>query len=239
VPFNGSSIHTAFGNAIHNTNKAILVDNLADENIKSFFQKEFRSLLKELPIEEKEKIVTDKYTKETVQDMMNKGESLSRQSIQQLHKDFPGFKIISAEGLIYEPILSYTGTPINYKGFLDLVITTPEDEIVIIDWKTCSWGWKEEKKNDTIVTRQLAFYKHFLSQQQKIDPKKIRTYFGLIKRTAKKDNIEIFESKVGPKKIKNALKVINDMLYNVEHGNLPKNKLSCEYCPFKNTKDCP
>ena len=213
----------SFGIAVHETIKDILNDDLLD--IKSNFQKKFKHELKRLPAQFKSQIVTDKRTKETVQDMMNKGESLCLASIKQLHIDFPGFKVISAEGKLIEPIKEYVSKLFEFKGYIDLILVTPDEQIIILDWKTTSWGWDVKKKSDKIISYQLVYYKHFISQQFGIDPEKIKTFFALIKRTAKKDNIEIFETVVGKKKIENSLKVLNGMLYNIEHKNFPKNKL--------------
>ena len=32
-----------------------------------------------------------------------------------------------------------------FKGFIDLVVKTPDGKYHIIDWKTCSWGWDAQR----------------------------------------------------------------------------------------------
>ena len=68
------------------------------------------------------------------------------------------------------------------------------------------------------------------------------TSFGdLLKRTAKKNKAEIFKVTSGNKKIENSLKLLEKAIYNIEHGNFLKNRLSCTSgygCEFYNTKYC-
>ena len=113
-----------------------------------------------------------------------------------------------------------------------------DDIYHILDWKTCSWGWDQNKKKDRLMTYQLTLYKLFFAKKHKIDPKKIKTHFGLLKRTAKKNQIEIFEVTSGPKKTENALNLMNKALYNISNKRFIKNKLSCKYCPFDRTEHC-
>ncbi len=76
----------------------------------------------------------------------------------------------------------------DFKGFIDVVIKTPDGKYHIIDWKTCSWGWDARRKNDKMVTYQLALYKNYFCQKHNIDPKKVETYFAFLKRTAKEES---------------------------------------------------
>jgi hypothetical protein len=43
-----------------------------------------------------------------------------------------------------------------------------------------------------MITYQLTFYKYFYAQKHGIDQKNIETHFALLKRIAKKDQVEIF-----------------------------------------------
>ena len=44
----------------------------------------------------------------------------------------------------------------------------------ILDWKTCSWGWRSDKKRDQLTTYQLTLYKHYFAKKHNIDPKNIK-----------------------------------------------------------------
>ena len=67
---------------------------------------------------------------------------------------------------------------------------------------------------------------------------KIETYFVLLKRTAKKNNVEVFRVTSGPKKISNSLKVLENAVINIEKGVSIKNRLNCKYCDFYKTENC-
>jgi ATP-dependent exoDNAse (exonuclease V) beta subunit len=80
--------------------------------------------------------------------------------------------VLRAEEQLYVPITEFTEAEKKFKGFIDLVVYSKKDEkIHLIDWKTCSWGWRREKKNDKIMAYQLVFYKHFYARKYEVDPK--------------------------------------------------------------------
>jgi hypothetical protein len=90
-----------------------------------------------------------------------------------------------------------------------------------------------------MTTYQLTLYKHFYAQKMNVDPKQIETHFALLKRTAKKNRVELFRVTSGHKKTENALKMLNMALYNIQNKRYIKNRLSCNYCMFRHTKHCP
>ena len=127
----------------------------------------------------------------------------------------------------------------KFKGFVDLVIKTPDDKYHIIDWKTCSWGWDSRKRSDPMVTYQLTLYKHYFAKKHNIDPKNIETHFALLKRTAKKNNVEMFRVTSGPRKTENALNLLLKAVYNISKKRFIKNRLACKGCEFYKTEHCP
>ena len=151
---------------------------------------------------------------------------------------FGEFKIHSVEESLLEDITEFNSYDKKFKGFIDMVIKTPDEKYHIIDWKTCSWGWSKDKKSDPMTSYQLTYYKNYFSQKHKIDPKQIETYFVLLKRTAKKDNVEVFRVTSGQKKIDNSLKVLQNAVINIEKGLKIKNRLNCKYCKFYKTEHC-
>jgi hypothetical protein len=106
-----------------------------------------------------------------------------------------------------------------------------------LDYKTTYWGWDAKKKSDTMTNYQLAYYKHFFAKIKGIDPKEIDTFFVLLKRTAKKDSVEVVPSKIGTIKIKNSLKVLNNCVTTIERNVFFKNRLACQFCPYYK-KEC-
>ena len=89
-----------------------------------------------------------------------------------------------------------------------------------------------------MTTYQLVYYKHYFAKKHKIDSKNIETYFALLKRTAKKDNVEIYRVTSGNKKTQNSLKMLEKAAINIERENYIKNRLSCKYCKFHKTEHC-
>jgi hypothetical protein len=88
-----------------------------------------------------------------------------------------------------------------------------------------------------MTTYQLTYYKYFFAKAHNIDPKMIETYFVILKRTAKKNNVEVFRVTSGPKKTTNALKVLNDSATMIDKGVFFKNRANCTYCQYYK-KEC-
>ena len=212
--------YTAFGTAIHDAcEKALLNENKVD-HAKIFnetFLKELKGL-KEIGVPLKKKMVNE---------MRTQGTKIAPLAIPALNKYFGKFEIVSAEEKLYEPIEDFSLKEYKFKGFIDVVIKTPDGKYHIIDWKTCSWGWDSKKKTDRLVGYQLTLYKHFFSKKHNIDADNIETHFALLKRTAKKNNVEIFRVTSGKKKTENALNLMHKSLYNIVKKNYIKNRLSC------------
>ena len=114
----------------------------------------------------------------------------------------------------------------KFKGYIDAVVKTEDDKNHIFDWKTCSWGWDARKRSDALVTYQLTLYKHFFAEKHGIDPSNIETHFALLKRTAKKDRVEIFRVTSGTRKTNNATKLLTDGCRSIKAGLKIKNRKS-------------
>jgi ATP-dependent exoDNAse (exonuclease V) beta subunit len=220
--------YTAFGTSLH----LVCEELTKDKNV------DYKKIFLESFAEEVAKISIQENRKNLVEDMKAQGVFLASIVIDNLNTTFPGWSLISCEEKLYEKIENVYAE-YDFKGFVDLVLKTPDGKYHIIDWKSCSWGWDLKRKTDKIQTYQLTYYKNFFSQKHNIEPEKIETYFGLLKRTAKKDHVEIFRVSSGEKKIKNALNILQKAVYNIHQGNHPKNKLNCGKCEFRRTEHCP
>ena len=221
------NLHTAFGSAIHSVCEHGLLDEKLnrEKHFLDQFEKELVSL-------EKKEVQIDKKLKEQ---MMGQYKPLIDNFRDYLDKYFVNCEVVATEEMLYEPI---DGFDLNFKGFIDLIVKTEDGVYHILDWKTCSWGWDSRKKSDKIINYQLTLYKYFWAQKHKIPLNKIETHFGLLKRTAKKDNIEIFRVTSGEKKIKNSLTLLRNAVINIERKRFIKNRLSCKYCTFYKTEHC-
>ena len=226
--------HTAFGTAVHEVcEKSVLGEITLDPaSLNECFDNKF---LKEI------QYLTGKNVelkKSLIKDMRDQARSLLSHIIPGLKEHFGQYEVVSAEEQLYEPV---ENSDKMYKGFIDLILKTKDGKYHVIDWKTCSWGWDARRKNERMVTYQLAYYKHFFSKKHNIDPKDIETHFALLKRTAKSNKVEIFRVTSGDKKIENSLKLLDKAVYNIKHKNYVKNRLSCTAkfgCEFYNTKHC-
>lgn len=224
--------YTAFGTALHTVCENVLNGN--QENPNSMFDTEFLKELQSLP-----EAVRNEITVKTITDMREAGKRLSVAAVPFLKETFGDFELVATEEELMEVIELEQSQGYKFKGFIDLVIKTSDGKIHIIDWKTCSWGWDAQRRADPMTTYQLTYYKHFYAQKFNVDPKDIETHFALLKRTAKKDIVEIFRVTSGPKKTSNALNLLNKALYNINNQNFVKNKLACDKCEFKGTSHCP
>ena len=221
--------HTAFGTAVHEAyEKRVLGDIKEGQEAVIFeqtFEKEILKLLSD-GVELDQDLVTQ---------MSSQGNTLSPKGIPALKEYFGDYEVFSAEEKLYEPI---DDVEYLFKGYIDLVLKTPNGKYHVIDWKTTSWGWDSRRRSDPMTTYQLTLYKHYFSKKHKIDPSHIETHFALAKRTATKEHIEIFRVSSGPRKTQNALKLLNKAIYNIQKKKYIKNRLSCERCDFYKTEHC-
>ena len=220
--------YTAFGTAIHDTCESILLK----ENFQAddFFVNQYKGEIKKLAGDNHD------FNKKLAIEMKDQGLELIPHIKPALKKYFGDYKVVATEEKLFEDIEidNY-----KYKGYVDLVLKTPDGKYHVIDWKSCSWGWNFRRKTEKITTYQLTFYKHYFAKKHNIELDNIETHFALLKRTAKKDKVEIFKVSNGKKKIQNALNFLEKALYNIKNKNYIKNKLSCKFCEYYKTKHCP
>jgi len=219
---------TVFGNAIHSTCESILLNGKVDST--GFFIQEYRKLLKKLQNENYQ------FDKKLVLQMKEQATEILPKVIPALDEYFGDYEVLATEEVLMEKthISEY-----KFKGFIDLVLKTSDGKYHIIDWKTCSWGWNMRKKSDKMNVYQLIFYKYYYAQKHDINPDDVEVHFGLLKRTGKKDKVELFKVTSGEKRTENAIKLLNKALYNITKENFVKNRLACVNCEFYKTKHCP
>jgi len=222
------NIYTAFGTAIHAVCEQSALGNLIPEDYAEYFDIAFLEELKELD---------EKPTNKLIKEFREQSRSIFHKVFPALQELFPGYEVYSSEEDLYEPI-SELKFDRFLKGFIDLVVKTPDGKYHILDWKTCSWGWDTRKKADKIINYQLTLYKVFWAKKHNIPLEMVETHFGLLKRTAKKNNTEIFRVTSGPKKVKNALTFLEKAVINITRNVSIKNRLSCKNCAFYKTEHC-
>jgi len=231
--FQGNA-YTAFGTAMHTVCEEKLLNESVNE-VELFelsFLEELKSLTKET--------IAD-LDRSMVEKMREAGKIIAPKVLPALSSYFEnGYEVLETEEDLMVDIEGQQDY--KFKGFIDLVLKTPDGKIHIIDWKTCSWGWDSRRKTEPMTTYQLTYYKKFYAQKHNVDPSMIETHFALLKRTAKKDHVEFFLVSSGPKKTKNALNLLDKALYNIVNKNYIKNRLACHgrygTCEFYNTEHC-
>lgn len=222
------NIFTAFGTAIHNVCENIAKEELEPIDYDEFFDLNFLAELKKLDEKPDNKMIAD---------FREQGKQIPSEVFPELKKHFGKFEVFSTEESLYQKIdeLKFE----HYlKGFIDLVIKTEDGKYHILDWKTCSWGWDREKRSERLVTYQLTLYKKFFCEKHNVDPNDVETHFGLLKRTAKKDRVEIFRVTSGTRKTNNATKLLTDGCRSIKAGLKVKNRKSCKGCEFYKTEHC-
>ena len=230
LPYFSGNEFTAFGTAIHEVCEKIIPNNTMPgiDVFNSSFQKELAIL--------KESGHTP--NRDLIEEMYKQAVPICEQVVPAVKDHFGEFEVISVEEEILEPITEFDSGGRHFKGFIDMVIKTPDNKYHVIDWKTCSWGWRSQKKTDALTNYQLTYYMNYFSKKHDIPVDNIETYFVLLKRTAKKENVEVVKTSSGPRKVEKSLKVLQNAVINIKRKNYIKNRLNCKYCKFHNTERC-
>jgi len=251
IDLDGPSIHTTFGSVLHDA---------LEQYVKTGKTPSTDETVKKLKAGIAELMFTENaVTAEEAQEFIDVVEPILEQAPKWLDEEFPGWKLVSAEEMLFEPIEGQKNK--HFKGYIDLVIKVPKKkkgkgtrlsgikgEVVagewvywIIDWKTTNWGWRAEQKRSFQKHMQLIFYKHFWCAKHGIDLKEVRCGFAFLRRRARKDGtrIDILPVSVGPKAIEKALTTLHDCLNQIQAGMHIKNKMSCRFCKYAGTKHCP
>jgi len=229
-PFKGNEF-TVCGNAVHDVAEQIFIlehncrGSSSELDKVTRFKKALVKGLKSLPKEHELK-------KELIKELVEQCEGLLDLILPSVEKQFgKDFKVIQLECKLAEPLAGQMiQGEYDFLGFIDAVFQTADGKYHIVDWKVTSWGWDQLKKSDKMTTYQLTLYKHFWSQKMSVDPAMIETYFALLKRTAKKDRVEIFRVTSGARKTQNALTLTEQAIYNIQNEVYIKKRQNCDYC---------
>jgi len=221
-PFEGT-VWTHFGTLIHKYLQSVLANEIGGEEAAKKMKRTWlrycrlykKNIIKEHGTEAKNIIgiyIPARKSIETVVDIFE--------------KKFGKFKVLSIEEKLYTP--SSTKHPQTFVGYIDLVIKTADGKIIIIDFKTCSSGFMFGKYQDKYKDYQLSLYKNFYQIVHSIDPKSIETYFVTIERAIKsKKPLKMVRVTSGPKKLRNALEWLDNVLDGVNRRVFVKKKTNC------------
>ena len=229
------NIYTAFGKAIHTVCELTLTSPEKYREpgaIEVLVKKQFLKELKALPEAAQHDAKANFKLKEWLVNGLDIIPDLYRCLTEKFGKLGEDWEVLKAEEQLYVPITEFTEAEKNFKGFIDLVVYSKKDEKVhLIDWKTCSWGWKPQKKSDKILAYQLVFYKHFYARKYEVDPKDVDCHFVLLKRTAKPGKkAEFVRVTAAKKRTTDALNALTKALHNINKQNYIKNRAACTGC---------
>jgi hypothetical protein len=225
-----STEYTCFGIAIHETCEKSLLKEIKEEQHNEYFENKFKQ---EISIIRNQTKIDDVL----VSDMVTQGKSILSELYESIKTYLGEYEVISTEEPLFERI-EKLDFEYDFKGFIDLVLKTPDGKYHIIDFKTCSFGWKSDRKSDPMTIYQLTYYKNFYAQKFNLDPNIIETHFALLKRTVKKNRIEFFRVSNGKVRTENAMMLITKAISAIENKKYLKNRLSCNGCEFYKTDKC-
>ena len=232
------NIYTAFGKALHTLCEETLTKTeqyRSQEKIINLLKQQFVKELKALPELEQQRAANDFDLQEWLAHGIEIIPDLYRSLVEKFGKLGEDWHVLAAEEFLYEPITEFKDAKKNFKGFIDLVVHSNKDEKVhLIDWKTCSWGWRREKKSDKTMAYLLVMYKHFYSQKYDVSPDDLDCHFVLLKRTAKPGKkVEFVRVTAAKKRTTDALKSLTTALYNITNERYIKNRNSCTSCKHR------
>lgn len=250
------SIHTVFGTSLHETLQHYLTvmyeisGTQADqENIVEFFEEHYREEYKKQYKNNKSNhFSTPEELRELFEDGINILEYFKKKK--SLYFSKRGWHLIGCE----VPIVTQPNKTFNnvlFQGYIDVVMYhEPTNKIKIIDIKTSTRGWNNEKKDDNKLA-QLILYKHWFSKQYNIPEENIEVEFFIVKRKIFENSeypqsrIQIFSPPSGKIKTNKALSSLNEFINTVfsTDGSFKENKYHpnpsplCNFCPFNNNPD--
>lgn len=224
----GPSVHTEFGQAIHDALEIYITTRVMPPI--SQVQDQILELFKVLP----------DFDKIKMSDWLDVVEPILSEVPEYMENVFgKDWEFVAAEYPLMEQIDKHEHM---FKGFIDGVIKGTnkkgEKQFVFIDWKSCGYFWPLAKRTDPKKTMQLAFYKYFYCKKYNIPLKDTKCGFFLLRRSKKTGNCEWVVVSVGEKAVEKALGTIDNMLGYIQKRMFPKDRSSCTYCQFSGTEHC-
>lgn len=243
------SVHFDFGTAIHEAIEKFLTkkDPIDEDSAYAIFVEKLTELYKKNNQKYDKKVTTSE-----IENLLKSGEMIIRGL-----KDCPELKdveVVHNEYPLFENIDRDDDLNMKFKGFIDIVLKTKakngDTVLYVADFKTCSWGWDVETRQDRWKQYQLFLYKFYLCKKFNLDPKYVRTAFILLKKRPPKGTppVEFFPVSAGPVSVQRALDALHTNLTEMKHrvatGSFAKDRSQCvdkygNTCPYKGSVHCP
>jgi len=267
-----ASINTVFGDGIHSALQEYLrlLYNVGTKEADAFdtygeFTKVFDEGLKDLKLATEEQLKLteeeldelDVVTPAKIEEFRNDGKTIldhvTSYAIRSKHFPSKQYEVLGIELPLEIPM---RGGKILYKGFLDIVFKDKiTKKILILDFKTSSFGWNKYQKADRTKIDQLLLYKRFYHQTFNVPMNDIEVEFFVVKRKLYEDvafpqqriqRISPPDGKLSMKEVESSfLDFVNHCFdENGEYSttahffkNPDKARKNCKYCVFKTLKD--
>ena len=252
------SIHTVFGNAIHETLQhylTVMYDQSGAAADKENIIEIFENKLREDYAEQYKKSNNQHFSSgEELREFFEDGKEILNFITKKRSAYFSkrGWYLVGCEvPIVITPNSAYRN--VIYQGYLDVVLYhEPSNTFNIIDVKTSTKGWNHYAKKDEMKQFQLILYKKFFSEQYDIPIKDIDVEFFIVKRKIWEESeynisrIQQFKPAAGKVKLNKAVNTLNKFLneaFNLDGSfkdrifNSVPSKWNCTYCPFANRKD--
>lgn len=191
---NNASIHTIFGQSVHETLQQYLDICLRvskSQADKTFFPKEvLKSKMREIFIKESDGGKNQICTKEELVEFLEDGNLII--DYFQKSKNFNKFFTLKEDEIvaIEQPLNAKIKNNVNFLGFIDLVIRNKYwNKYRIIDFKTSTRGWNDYQKKDSVKNAQILLYKKFYAEMLNISEDQIDVEFIILKRKIN-ENVE-------------------------------------------------
>lgn len=267
-----ASLNTVFGDGIHSALQEYLrlLYNVGTKEADAFdtyaeFTKVFDEGLKDLTLATEEQLKLteeelnelDVVTPTRIEEFRNDGKTIldhvTSYAIRSKHFPSKQYEVLGIELPLEIPM---RGGKILYKGFLDIVFKDKiTKKILILDFKTSSFGWNKYQKADRTKIDQLLLYKRFYHQTFNVPMNDIDVEFFVVKRKLYEDvafpqqriqRISPPDGKLSMKEVESSfLDFVNHCFdengeYNTAahfFKNPDKARKNCKYCVFKTLKD--
>lgn len=242
------SVHFDFGTSVHEAIESYLTKKnpVSEQEACDIFKRKMEKLYSkngpkyEKPVDKRE---INQMIEAGVKIILGLKDCPELQDAEVVHNEYPLFEKIDRDDDV----------DMKFKGFIDIVIKGKDKRgktiLWVCDFKTCSWGWDVETRQDRWKQYQLFLYKYYLCKKFDIDPKDVRTAFILLKKRPPKGTppVEFFPVSAGPVSVQRALDALHsnltEMKKRVENGDFVKNRDQCQdkygnTCPFYKTDKC-
>lgn len=258
VPFS-SSMHTIFGNAVHETIQdwleVLYFDSVKKANEVDLHRELFENMVtafkaaKAQSVGHLDRNINSKQMQLFYQDGVHILDFIKKK--RNAYFTTKDMQLCGVETLLYHELKP----GVMFKGFIDLVFYNKKTgRYLVMDIKTSTRGWDAFQKKDISKTQQVALYRDFFSKQFDVPIEDIDVEFFIVKRRIPKDpqfpaaakRVQQFSPAVGPRKTKQLRESFESSLVEMldednnwrDHSKNTNPGSACKFCDVGRMKLC-